>query len=226
MSTENPEDAKVIARTIVRRVIGPYIYKDHLPKRSRFYQAKADVKALPVGMAYENLPELVMIWILPYDPFGDDRMLYTVKNMVVENNELVYNDGVLKVFLYTKGKNGGSKELKSLLTYFEETTQDNAVDEELKKIQKIVGGIKGSHETEDRYMTLQEIIDYEKEDSYKDGVSAGVQQGIQQGIQGIIRTCQRFNQTRENTIEALMQECSITADEAKEYISLYWLEER
>ena len=104
-----------------------------------------------------------MIWILPYDPFGDDRMLYTVKNMVVENNKLVYNDGVLKFFLYTKGKNGGSKELKDLLTYFEETTQDNAVDQELKEIQKIVGGIKESRETEDRYMTLQEIIDHEKQ---------------------------------------------------------------
>lgn len=32
---------------------------------------------------FKNLPQLVMIWILPYDPFGDDRMLYTVKNMVV-----------------------------------------------------------------------------------------------------------------------------------------------
>lgn len=52
----------------------------------------------------DTLPEVIMIWILPYDPSGDDRMLYTVKNMVVENNELVYNDGILKTFLYTKGK--------------------------------------------------------------------------------------------------------------------------
>ena len=139
--------------------------------------------------------------------------------MVVENNELVYNDGVLKFFLYTKGKNGGSKELKDLLTYFEETTQDNAVDQELKEIQKIVGGIKESRETEDRYMTLQEIIDHEKDNSYTDGVRAGVQQGLQQGI---ILTCQKLNQTKEKTMEALMQECGITEGEAKEYIRLYW----
>lgn len=47
------------------------------------------------------------------------------------------------------------------MTYFEETTQDNAVDEETEEIQKIVGNIKHSRETEDRYMTLQEIIDHE-----------------------------------------------------------------
>ncbi len=272
VSTEKPEDAAKIARTIVKRVMGhelqeitvenqkqfqgmdlwtrgirmdlwvrenepdkdganvvrlydiePNIYEDDLPKRNRFYQAKADAKELPTGSKFKQLPELIMIWILPYDPFGDDRMLYTVKNMVVENNKLVYNDGVLKFFLYTKGKNGGSKELKDLLTYFEETTQDNAVDQELKEIQKIVGGIKESRETEDRYMTLQEIIDHEKDNSYTDGVRAGVQQGLQQGLQqGIILTYQKLNQTKEKTIEALMQECGITEDEAKEYISLYW----
>lgn len=263
-STENPEDAEKIARTIVRRVIGhdlqeitvenqkqfrgaeagkrgirmdlwvrekvggknpsvclydiePNLYEDDLPKRSRFYQAKADAKELPSSSRFRELPQLIMIWILPYDPFGDDRMLYTVKNMVVENNELVYNDGVLKLFLYTKGKKGGSEELKSLLIYFEETTQDNAVDEDLKEIQKIVGNIKHSRETEDRYMTLQEMIDHEKEDSYK--------AGIQQGIQGIIRTCQKLKQTKENTIESLVQECKITEEEAKEYIQLYWQEE-
>ncbi|MBQ8527353.1 MAG: Rpn family recombination-promoting nuclease/putative transposase [Lachnospiraceae bacterium] len=209
--------------------IEPNIYHDHLPKRSRFYQAKADAKELPAGMKFENLPDLVMIWILPYDPFGDDRMLYTVKNMVVENNELVYNDGVLKLFLYTKGKIGGSEELKSLLTYFEETTQENAVDAELEEIQKIVGSIKRSHETEDLYMTLQEIIDHEKDYSFNDGVRVGVQrgiqQGIQQGIQSIIRTCQKLKQTKESTIETLVQECDITQEEAKEYIRLYWQEE-
>ncbi len=104
------------------------------------------------------------------------------------NNELIYNDGVIKFFLYTKGKIGGSEELKSLLTYFEETTQENAVDAELEEIQRIVGNIKHSHETEDHYMTLQEIIDHEKDYSFNDGLQTGVQQGIQQGIQGIVRT--------------------------------------
>ena len=264
VSTERPEDAQVIARAIVRRVMGhelqeitvesqkqlrgidlrkrgirmdlwvrektggekpvvrlydiePNIYKDHLPKRSRFCQAKADAKELPTGAKFQNLPDLVMIWILPYDPFGDDRMIYTVKNMVVENNELVYNDGVVKLFLYTKGKLGGTEELKSLLTYFEETTQENAVDAELEEIQRIVGNIKRSHEKEDRYMTLQEMIDHEKDDSYN--------AGLLRGIQGIIRTCQNLNQTKETAIESLMRECEITQEEAGEYIRLYWQEE-
>ena len=187
--------------------IEPNIYHDNLPKRSRFYQAKTDAKELPTGSKFEQLPELIMIWMLPYDPFGDDRMLYTVKNMVVENKELVYNDGVLKLFLYTKGKKGGSGELKNLLKYLEETTRENAVDEELLAIQDIVGTIKQSKKAEDRYMTLQEIIDH----SYEDGVQ-----------QGIIQACLVLNQTKEKTIETLMEKCDLSEKEATSYVELYW----
>ena len=42
-------------------------------------------------------------------------MVYTVKSIVTENNQIVYNDGVTKLFLYTKGKIGGSEKLKNLL---------------------------------------------------------------------------------------------------------------
>lgn len=71
-----------------------------LPMRSRYCQSLTDVKLLNSGNAYENLPEYISIWILPYDPFGKNQMLYTVKNHVEEFPELVYNDGVKKLFLY------------------------------------------------------------------------------------------------------------------------------
>lgn len=48
-------------------------------------------------------------------------MIYTVKNVVVENNDLLYNDGVTKLFLYTEGKYGGSEKLKVLLKYMTST---------------------------------------------------------------------------------------------------------
>ena len=42
-----------------------------------------------------------MFW--SYDPFGDDRMIYIVKNIALENQDIVYNDGIKKVILYNKG---------------------------------------------------------------------------------------------------------------------------
>lgn len=45
-----------------------------LPKRSRYYQAVTDIKLLSSGVDYDKLPELITIWILPYDPFGKNMM--------------------------------------------------------------------------------------------------------------------------------------------------------
>lgn len=73
------------------------------------------------GTNFRDLPELISIWILPKDPFGCNQMIYTVKNVVVENNNLLYNDGVTKLFLYTEGRYGGSKKLKAMLKYMTST---------------------------------------------------------------------------------------------------------
>lgn len=62
-----------------------------LPKRSRYYQAVADVKLLGSGIDYDKLPELITIWILPYNPFGKNMMIYHVKNVVEEIPEMNYN---------------------------------------------------------------------------------------------------------------------------------------
>ena len=85
------------------------------------------------------------------------------------------------------------------------------MDDELLAIQDIVGSIKQSKKTEDRYMTLQEMIDH----SYEDGVQRGIQQGI-------IRSCQSFRLTKEKTIEVLKTQCELDDDEASAYIELYW----
>ncbi len=107
------------------------IKKVHLPKRSRFYQALADVKLLETGTDYDKLPDMWTIWILPYDPFGLNYMLYSVKNRVEESDKIEYNDGVRKLFLYTKGEKGGTKALHDLLAYLQNSREENAVDEEL-----------------------------------------------------------------------------------------------
>lgn len=182
-------------------------YEKDIPRRSRFYQSLIDSKLLPTDTPFEDLPDVITIWILPYDPFGENRMIYTVKNMVVENNELMYNDGVIKLFLYTKGTKGGSQKLKDLLTYIEHTTPSNAVDDDLLKIQEIVDNVKNRKDVGKRYMTLQEMINYEKSDSR---------------IEGAIRICKSLNFDITQTKKSIMQEFKLTESFADDYISLYW----
>ena len=172
---------------------------------------------------------------LPYDPFGDDRMLYSIKNVVAENNQIVYNDGVLTIFLYTKGTNGGSKELKNLLTFMENSTSDNAVDSDLLEIQKIIGNIKSDPKTRERYMGIYGVIDYEKRDSYEEGMKTGEEIGFKEGhasglkeghasglIQGTINAFKSLHLDQEHTKQHLLKEYNLTIEKAEEYLKLYW----
>ena len=106
---------------------------------------------------------------------------------MVENNQLVYNDGVMKFFLYTEGEYGGSDSLKSLL----------------------------------RYMTLQDMIDFEKEESYMAGKEDGIEEGRTEGIFAVIRICCKVGLSPEETKDILIKEYSLDADEAEKRINDY-----
>lgn len=190
-------------------------YEEEIPRRNRFYHALIDTKLLPKGVGFEKLPDVLTIWILPYDPFGEDCMIYTVKNVVNGNEKLSYNDGETKIFLYTKGTKGGNSKLKELLSYMENTRKENAVDEELQQIQNIVDEVKYSDEERARYLNLYGIIDYEKRDSYASGHAEGE-------IRGTINTCKSFGADRIRTKEELRKNYNLTDDKAEEYLELYW----
>ena len=162
--------------------IEPNKYKpSELPMRSRYSQSLTDVKLLKAGESYKNLPGYLSIWILPYDPFGQNNMLYTVKNSVEEFPELIYNDGVKRLFLYVGGELGGTEKLKELLQYFSSSKKANVTDAELEQLHSIVENAKHNQEVGKRYMTLQDMIDYEKKESYEDGVAFGREEGREEG---------------------------------------------
>ena len=110
-----------------------------LPQRVRFYRSKMDEKFLHAGAEYGVLPAVYIIMILTYDPFGRNRMVYTVKNTCVEVPELSYEDGARNLFLYCMGTEGNpSEELRSLLQYIRDTREENAFNERLKKLHQVV----------------------------------------------------------------------------------------
>ena len=184
--------------------IEPNTYAEtELAKRSRYYQSISDAKNLGSRKGFHLLPEYFSIWILLNDPFDDDRMVYTVKNMVVENPNIVYNDGVTKVFLYTGGTKGGSAELRALLNFMEQSTMDNATDSDLCKIQEILNNIKSSEEVGERYMTWEEMMEYEKRDSYEAGKEDGLKAGMDAGF---IKAYRKMNKSDDEIVRILMDE--------------------
>ncbi len=63
-----------------------------LPRRMRFYHGKIVARCLNSGKDYNELKNVVIIMIMPYDPFGLNRMVYTVKNHCVEEPDMEYED--------------------------------------------------------------------------------------------------------------------------------------
>ena len=136
------------------------------PQRIRFYHAIIDSRSLKSGEDFGKLKRVYVIFICNYDPFGYDRVKYTIRNMCVEEPEMPYDDGAQTIVLYTKGTKGDdiSEEFRQFLNYMENTTQTNAVNDTLKDIQKMVDIVKRDGEVSLSYMKgfERDTIMYEK----------------------------------------------------------------
>lgn len=148
--------------------------KQQLPKRVRFYHSKIDANHLKIGMDYTNLKKVIVVMIMPFDPFGFDQIVYTIQNTCLEVPELPYDDGARSVFLYTKGQKGNvTQSLRDLLHYLEDSIEENATNETLKKIHDMVTMVKQNVEVSREFMKWFEIQKMWKEE----GISLGLTQG-------------------------------------------------
>lgn len=154
-----------------------------VPRRNRFYHAKIDSANLAAGDDYSNLRNVVVIFITTYDPFGLDRMVYTVKNKCIEEPDMPYDDGAVSLFLYTKGEKGNPpEELQSLLHYMENSIEENAGTDSLKVFHHMVTAVKNDGEVGLAYMKSVEIEKRIREEGREEGHRAGVQLGRVQEI--------------------------------------------
>ena len=194
-----------------------------LPMRSRYSQSLTDVKLLKAGEPYEELPEYISIWILPYDPFGKNQMIYTVKNCVEECPDVVYNDGVKRLFLYVGGELGGTEKLKDLLNYFSSSKKGNVTDADLEHLHSIVENAKNNQKVGKRYMTLQDMIDYEKKESFEDGVALGREEGKaearKEGVLAFVNFAREMKVSNDEIANQLMQKFSLSTEEATAYLN-------
>lgn len=153
-----------------------------IPRRMRYYRAKIDGKGLKAGTDYGKLKKLVMIMITPFDPFGKDRMQYTVRNACVELPDMPFDDGVTMIFLNTKGKSENEpEELRQFLNYMVQSTWENAVSEDLKQLQEMVERVKHDEEVAIEYMRLWEEEERIRAKAKEEGRKEGREEGREEG---------------------------------------------
>lgn len=167
--------------------IEPHLYKDmDIPRHNRFYQARIDSRGLQSGERdFAKLPNLYVLMILCFDPFGKDRMVYTIRNRCEEEPEMEYEDGLKFCYFYTKGMKGGNESLKSMLVYMQDSREENVTDQATARLHDYVSRVKTLPEVKDAYMTLEEYVYYkyreEREQARKEGRAEGLEEGRVEG---------------------------------------------
>ena len=170
---------------------------------------------LPAGEEYGKLRNVIVIFITTYDPFSENRMVYTIKNSCVEVPELEYEDGAKTIFLYTRGKEGNPpEELKQLLHYMEHSSIENASTESLKKLHRMVTAVKRDGEVGLAYMKSFEREERIRKQGEEEGEIVGK-------TKEVIRLGRRFGKSEKEIILLLQEELQIDKDKAEDFLKKY-----
>lgn len=147
-----------------------------------------DSKILDAGEDYRKLRRVVIIMMLSYDPFGKNRMVYTIRNTCLEDSSVFYDDGMEKIFLYTGGKiDSASQSLKEMLEYMQESNEMHVTNSDIEKIHEVVSKVRNDREVGISYMKSWEIEQMIREEATEEGYTSGMEQALRESILDFLR---------------------------------------
>ena len=116
---------------------------------------------------YFNLKQSVVIFICTFDPFADDRSIYTFETTYKENKGLMLADKRRTYFVNVNGNREGiSEDTTKLLDYFK---TGQPTDHYTKDIQKQVQIIRNDDDWRENYMTIEMKMDQRYEQGKNEG---------------------------------------------------------
>lgn len=195
----------------------------NLPKRSRYYQGVIDSKLLEPGLVdFNQLNELFIIIITPFDLFGEEKYCYTFRMKCEEIPELHLNDGITRIFLNTHGTNDDevSDDLIELL-HLMEYTNDNQTrykNENLQKMLKRVRDIQNNAEVSVKYMQEWEERILERQEAKEEGKLEGKLEGRREAVQIFIEIALRQHMKDESILKILQEDYMLESKKAREYV--------
>ncbi len=155
-----------------------------------------------------QLKDVCLIIIAPFDIFGYEKYQYTFEMRCREVPELAMEDGALRIFLNTHGKNPEevSPELVELLDYMEHSNQKTSVSYQsrrVRELQKNVNTIVENEEMGVRFMQAWEEILLERQEAREEGRQEGREEGLQLLLKNQIQKKLQKGQSVEQIAEAL-----------------------
>ena len=155
------------------------VKKPELGKRVRYYHGQIDMELLLSGSDYTELPDVYVIFICDFDPFGRRKYRYTFTRQCEEETGMHLEEGCKSIFLCTEGSNPQevSEELVKFLKFVKadlsESEQDFG-DGFVEKLQKTIQQIKSSREMEERFMIFEEMLREERAEGKAEGKAEAI----------------------------------------------------
>lgn len=211
------------------------------PERSIFYLAKMYAGGIQKGQSYEVLPKCIHVGILDFLLFEADEEYYSRFHLWEDTRRRMYSDK-LEIHILELPKLAGRKypptELLKWASFFR-----------AEKKEEFEMAAEGSSYIERAYERLTEIsaddlkrLEYEArekairdhmylmnynlkkglEEGREEGRKEGLEEGLERGVKALIKMCREYSGTREETCSRLMQDFSISSEEAETYLEKYW----
>ena len=188
--------------------------KRFLLRRSRLYQSAIDVNLLKPGdLDFGKMNDVYVIFIAPFDLFGEDKYMYTFRMTCDEVPGMAMNDGVVRIFLNTHGKNDDevSQGLVEFLHYVEnpERYGKNIEDSRVRRLTDQIDMLKSSQEVGVKYMRLWE----ELAEARLEGREIGT-------TEAIITSIKNLMETMDLPVSKAMDALKIPEEERENYLKL------
>ena len=150
----------------------------HHAKRIRFHRALIDGEILQKGSDFEDLPNLILIYISETDIWGAGKVIYRAK-MRMDDDLVPYEDGIEEIYVNAAVDDG--TEIAKLMQYFKTARPDDSSQGELSKRVHFLKCEEGGHEI------MCKITDMFYQEGVEKGIEKGKEIGLEQGKDAIAK---------------------------------------
>ena len=177
--------------------------------------------------------DVYVIFIAPFDLFGENKYMYTFRMTCDEVPGMAMDDGAVRIFLNTRGKNDDEvpRGLVEFLHYVEEPERygKNIKDARVQELASQIEMLKGSQEVGVKYMRLWEELAEARIEGREEGLSEGHEAGLSEGLSqgheagmtdGILASIRNLMKQTGWPLEKALTMLDIPEDEHEKYLKL------
>ena len=159
--------------------------KHDIERRSRYYVGNIDKEYFPRGKKdYNDLHDCYVIFVCTFDHVGAGYAYYEKTSFYNNDLSMPYNDGSHLIILnseYKKEKKNIELPIAKFLSIIK-GVESNYSSMLARDVSERIVEIKNNHEKEISYMTLEELLQDERDEGRAEGFAEGMEKGKSEGI--------------------------------------------